>query len=51
MFKIVQNIIGYTSSSGYNSDSTILYICGSLVILLTIMFIDLIYRVFRNFWR
>lgn len=51
MFKIVQDIIGYTSSSVYNSDSTILYICGSLVILLTIMFIDLIYRVFRNFWR
>lgn len=51
MFQLIQNIIQYTSSSGYNQDSYYLNIAGALIIILTIFFIDMVFRVFRSFWR
>lgn len=49
MFDIVKDIIGYSGTA--DIDVYILEICASLIIALTLTFIDLIYRVFRHFWR
>lgn len=52
MYDIVSNIIGHTWQSNYTSDQQyIYYICGCLIILFSCVAIDLIYRVFRHFWR
>ena len=52
MYDIVSGIIDHswnTTSSG--EQQYIYYICGALIILLTCVFIDLVYRVFRHFWK
>lgn len=56
MYDLIRNIISYPSGTGYsNIDSYIVYICGAVIILLTAVFIDLIFKVFRAFiprsWR
>lgn len=50
MYDIVKNIISYHGSSS-NIDSYIIYISCALVLILTIVFIDMVYRVFSSFWR
>lgn len=54
MYDIIENIIGHAweSSSYSSSEQQILYyICGTLIVILTVTFIDLVYRVFSNFWK
>lgn len=55
MYDLIYNIIGHewVSSSSYNStQQQYLYmVCACLIIILTVVFIDGIYRVFRHFWR
>lgn len=54
MYDLIQQIISHTwdtSSYSNTEQQLIYYIAGSLIIILTIVFIDLIYRVFRHFWR
>lgn len=55
MYDLIYQIIGHVfqSGTGYNTteQQIYMYICGSLIIILTVVFIDLIYRVFRHFWR
>lgn len=47
MYDIFLQIIG--APSDYNAD--IVQACCVLICVLTCVFIDLIYRVFRHFWR
>lgn len=52
MYDLISNIIDHTwitQSSG--EQQYIYYICGALIIILTVVFIDMIYRVFSHFWR
>lgn len=52
MFDIIRQIISHSWDTQYGGDQNqIYYICGALIIVLTIVFIDLIYRVFSHFWR
>lgn len=51
MYDIVSNIIDHAWSTGSSEQQYIYYICGALVVLLTCVFIDLIYRVITHFWR
>ena len=54
MYDLIQSIIGHTwdtSSYSNTEQQLIYYICGSLIIVLTVTFVDLLYRVFRHFWR
>ncbi len=51
MYDIIYNIISHNWVSGSSEQSTIYYICGSLIIILTVVMIDLVYRVFSNFWK
>ena len=54
MYDIIKSIIEHSwDTSNYSSSEqqVIYYICGALIIILTTVFIDLVYRVFSNFWR
>lgn len=54
MWDLIYEIIAHTwNTDAWNSteQQIITYICGALIIILTVTFIDLIYRVFSHFWR
>lgn len=52
MYDIVSNIIDHTwISTNAGEQQYIYYICGVLICLITAVIIDLVYRVFRHFWR
>lgn len=54
MYDLIKQIISHTwDTSNYSSSEQqfIYYICGSLIIILTVVFIDMIKDVFRHFWR
>lgn len=54
MYDLIANIISHTwETNSYSSteQQIIYYICGALIIVLTVVFIDLLYRIFRHFWR
>lgn len=52
MFDIIQDIIDHiwiTQNAG--DQQYIYYIAGALIVVLTVVFIDLVYRVISHFWR
>lgn len=52
MYDVLEVIINHdwlTQNAG--AQQYIYYICGVLIPVLTAVFIDLVYRVFRHFWR
>lgn len=51
MYDIISAIIDHTWVTGTNEQSTIYYICASLIIILTVVFIDLFRSVIRGFIR
>lgn len=52
MYDIIYEIIGHSWQSNYTGDQQyIYYIAGALIILLTVVFVDMIYRTFSHFWR
>lgn len=52
MYDIVENIISHSWETNYTSDQQyIYYICGALIIVFTMVFVDLVYRVFGHFWN
>ena len=52
MYDLIQNIIDHSwITQGSGDQQYIYYICGCLIVILTVVFIDLIYRVFSHFWR
>lgn len=54
MFDLIDSIINaswdtdYFSSTFWQSGT---YICGALIIILAVTFIDLVYRTFSAFWK
>lgn len=51
MYDIISSIISHSYTSGDSAQQYIYYICGALIVVLTAVFVDLIYRIFRHFWR
>lgn len=51
MYNIISGIIDHVWNSGSSEQSYIMYACVSIIIILTVVFIDLVYRVFRSFWK
>ena len=52
MYDIIQNIIDHTWQSNYTSDQQyIYYIAGTLIVIITVVIIDLVYRIFGHFWK
>lgn len=51
MYDLVSEIINHAWVSNYTSDQQyIYYICGALIVLFSMVFVDLIYRIFSHFW-
>ena len=52
LYEIVRNMIDHTWVTTSQGDQQyIYYICGAIIILVTVVLIDLIYRTFAHFWR
>lgn len=55
MYDIIYNIVNHVwnNSTGYSSteQQIIWYICGSLILILTTIFIDMIYRLVRGIFK
>lgn len=51
MYDIIANIIDHSYTTGDSSQQYIYYICGCVIVIVTAVVIDLIYRVFSHFWR
>lgn len=53
MYAIIQSIIDhvYQGTQVYGDQQYIYYICGALIPLLTVVFIDCIRDIFRGFFR
>lgn len=51
MYNIIEGIIDHNwITQGANEQQYIYYICGCLIVIFTVVFIDLAYRVFAHFW-
>lgn len=51
MYDLISGIIDHSWSTGSSEQQYIYYICGTLIVIFTVVFVDLIYRVFRHFWK
>lgn len=51
MYDIISQIIDHNWTTGSSDQQYIFYICGSLIVVLTAVFVDMIYRVFSHFWH
>lgn len=51
MYDLIDSIIGHKWVTGTSDQQYIYYIAGALIVILTIVFIDLGYRVFSHFWN
>lgn len=51
MYDIVNSIINHNWVTGSSDQQYIYYICGAIIVILVVVFIDLVYRVFSHFWR
>ena len=54
MYDVIKNIIQHswdTQSYSSSEQQIIYYICGAVIIVLVVVFVDLMYRLFRHFWR
>lgn len=50
MYDLIENMLGVNiSSTGYNS--IVIYVCAIIISVLLFVVCDLIYRIFRHFWR
>lgn len=54
MYDLIKSIILHNwDTQNYNTteQQILYYICGTLIIILVVVFIDLVYRTFSHFWR
>lgn len=51
MYEIIEGIINHNWVTGSSDQQYIYYICGTVIVILTVVFIDMVYRVFSHFWR
>lgn len=51
MYSIIEQMISHSWESNNSAQQYIYFICGALIIILTVVFIDMVYRVFSHFWR
>lgn len=51
MYEIISGMIAHNWTSGTSEQQYVYFICGALIIVLTVVFVDMIYRTFSHFWR
>ncbi len=51
MYDIVKNIIDHAWVTNSSDQQYIYYICGTLIVILTVVIVDMVYRIFSHFWK
>lgn len=52
MYDLINNLISHSwITQGANEQQYVYYITGALIIILTSVLVDMIYRLIRSFWR
>lgn len=51
MYDLIMGIIGHAWSTGSSEQQYIYYICGALICILTVVFVDFIKDIFSGFFR
>lgn len=49
MYDIIYDIIGHSWTTGTSEQQYIYYICGALICLFSVIFVDMIRGIFRSF--
>ena len=51
MYDLIYQIIDHAYTAGDSMQQYITYCCCCLIIIYSVVFIDLIFRIFSHFWR
>lgn len=51
MYNAIYNIIEHTWTTNDSMQSYIVYTCCALIIILTCVFVDMTYKIFKRVWR
>lgn len=51
MYEIISGMIDHTWTTNTSEQQYIYFICGALIIVLTVVLVDMVYRTFSHFWR
>lgn len=51
MYDILNRIIDHAYTQGDSMQQYIIYGCVCIIIIYSVVFIDLVYRIFSHFWR
>ena len=51
MYDIISNIIDHNWTTGSSEQQYIYYICGALIVVFSVVFVDMIRDIFRSFTR
>lgn len=51
MYDLIYDIIGHSWTTGTSEQQYVYFTCAALIIVLTVVFLDMIYRTFSHFWR
>lgn len=51
MYSVISEIIGHVFESADFGESYIAFISGAIIIVLTAVFVDMVYQTFSRFWR
>lgn len=51
MYDLISNIIDHSWSTGSSEQQYVYYVCGAVIIILLVFFLDLVYRIFNRFIR
>lgn len=51
MYDLVSGLIDHSWATNSGEQSYVYYICGTLIVVMTVMFIDIAYNALRQWWR
>lgn len=51
MYDLIYDLVDHAYVTGDSAQQYIFYICGALIIVLTAVTLDMVYRVFSHFWN
>lgn len=51
MYDLIYNLIDHAYTSGDTMQQYIIYTACALILILSTVFIDMVYRIFSRFWR
>lgn len=51
MYDLIYGLIDHAYTSNDSMQQYIIYTCCALIIIFSVVFIDMVYRIFSHFWR